>query len=104
MGLCKCRQCGVVVPSKVWAATTAVGACPGCGHKHFSISFPPPASVVPAATAVIPAMDAHGRRRKIIRLEDLTGGTAGSTTKPSFKERMRDYGRWRPLPSPDEDV
>ena len=104
MGLCKCRQCGTLVASKVWAATGAAGACPSCGHGQFSISFPLPAAIGPEAAEVIPPLDAHGRTRKVIRLEDLTGGAPRPTAKPSFKERMRDYGRARPGPDPDDDA
>ena len=102
MGLCKCRQCAMVVTSKVWAATTG-GACPSCGHGQFSISFARPAVAGPVATDVIPAIDPHGRKRKAIRLEDLSGSTRQSSDKPSFKERMRDYGRTRPGPDRDDN-
>lgn len=95
MGLCKCRQCAMVVTSKVWSAT-ARGACPSCGHGQFSISFARPAVAGPVATDVIPAIDPHGRKRKAIRLEDLAGSTQQSSDPLSFKERMRAYGRTRP--------
>lgn len=103
MGLCKCRQCGTVVPTTRWAASSTAGACPSCGHGQFSISFPPAVAVGPVAPDVIPPIDAHGRKRKVIRLEDLSGGAPQSTHRPSFKERMRDYSRMRPDPYPGDD-
>lgn len=89
-----------MVPSKVWVATRS-GACPQCGHGQFSISFPPLAGR--AVAAEIAALDAHGRRRKTIRLEDLTGGAAAATAQPAFKARMRAYTRAKPAPHPHED-
>lgn len=85
MGQCKCRQCGMVSSTKAWSATQ-VPACPHCGHGQFSISFQ---SAGPAAPAAVPEVqpglvDALGRHRKVIRLENFQGAAA----RPSFRERM----------------
>ncbi|MBK6657999.1 MAG: hypothetical protein IPG43_07620 [Proteobacteria bacterium] len=89
MGLCKCRQCGEVAPAKAWSAAREP-ACPHCGHGHFSISFPakspPPAS---QPRPVDGTLDAHGRRRKSIRLEDLTKPVPAAPGKPGFRGRMQ---------------
>lgn len=90
MGHCKCRQCGAVVSVKAWAATKN-GACPQCAHPHFSISFPSAAPLGQVATLKAGPTDAYGRTRKVIRLQDLTGGTTKATPTLSFKDRMRAY-------------
>ena len=92
MGHCKCRQCGVVVSVKAWAAIKN-GACPQCAHPHFSISFAFAAPLEQVATLKAGPTDAYGRTRKVIRLGDLTAGATGVTPKLSFKERMRAYTR-----------
>ena len=92
MGHCKCRQCGWVVSVKAWVATKN-GACPHCGHPHFSISFPSAGPLGQVATVKAGPADAYGRTRKIIRLGDLMAGANGATPKLSFKERMHAYTR-----------
>lgn len=88
MGLCKCRKCGEVASSKAWSAGKEA-ACPHCGHTQFSISFPgKPAAPTPQPAPLTAELDAHGRRRKVIRLEHLTGATP-TTSKPGFHERMQ---------------
>ena len=89
MGLCKCRKCGEVSPSKAWSAAKEP-ACPHCGHTQFSISFPPKALPPVAQPQVVDGpTDAYGRRRKSIRLEHLTGAKPAVPAKPGFHERMQ---------------
>lgn len=89
MGLCKCRKCDEVASSKAWSAAREP-ACPQCGHTQFSISFPAKPSPARAEPSPVAAeVDAHGRRRKVIRLENLTGGAPSAGGKPAFRERMQ---------------
>ncbi len=102
MGLCKCRQCGEVTPSKAWSAAKEP-ACPQCGHTRFSISFvarPAPPTAQPQA--VDGAVDAYGRRRKSIRLEHLTGA-APPAAKPGFHERMQGMRGRADKPEPSDE-
>ena len=102
MGHCKCRQCGVVVAVKAWAATKN-GACPQCAHPLFSISFPSAAPLGQAATLQAGPTDAHGRTRKVIRLENLASGTGKATPKLPFKDRMRAYASAGRRPEQHDD-
>ena len=89
MGQCKCRQCGMVSAAKAWS-TAKQPACPHCGHGQFSISFQSAVPAVPAAVPEVPPgqVDALGRHRKIIRLENFKGAAASAAAKPSFRDRM----------------
>jgi hypothetical protein len=89
MGLCKCRKCGEVASSKAWSAARGP-ACPQCGHTQFSISFPTKLQAArPTPSPVAAAVDAHGRHRKNLRLEDLVGGVPPASGKATFRERMQ---------------
>lgn len=89
MGLCKCRKCGEVAPAKAWSAGPQA-ACPHCGHTEFSISFAPrPAPPAASPTPVPGQVDAHGRHRKALRLEDLQGKPPAASGKVGFHERMQ---------------
>lgn len=86
MEQCKCRQCGMVSSAKAWSASKEP-ACPHCGHGQFSISFQ---RAAPAVPEVAPEhVDALGRHRKIIRLENISGAAPSAAAKPSFRERMQ---------------
>lgn len=103
MGLCKCRRCGEVSPSKAWSAAREP-ACPHCGHTRFSISFPsksPPPVAQPQA--VDGPTDAYGRRRKSIRLEHLTDTRPAAAAKPDFQARMQALRRRGEDPSAGDE-
>ena len=101
MGQCKCRQCGMVSAAKAWSAAEQP-ACPHCGHGQFSISFQ---SAVPAAVPeVLPGqVDALGRHRKVIRLENFKGAAASAAAKPSFRDRMHALQAQRDKPDQNDE-
>ncbi len=94
MAECKCRQCGKLSATKEWSARKEP-ACPHCGHAHFSISFQTARPPTPVQEAQPGQLDALGRHKKIIRLENFTDAEPGATIKPGFRDRMRAY-RGRP--------
>ena len=102
MAQCRCRQCGEVSSAKEWSASKEA-ACPRCGHTQFSISFQdtrPPAAVQEVQPG---QLDALGRRKKIIRLENFNAAAPSATAKTSFRERMRAFTGQPGKPEPDDD-
>jgi hypothetical protein len=90
-----------VSAAKDWSASKEP-ACPHCGHTQFSISFE--TVRLPAAVQEVQAgqLDALGRRKKVIRLENFSAATPGDTARISFRERMRAYTGQPGKPEPDE--